>query len=58
MMISSDLAEVLGMSDRIAVMHGGTIVREFTGPEANAHDVMVAALGQQGGNGKSGSPAK
>ena len=29
MMISSDLAEVLGMSDRIAVMHGGTIVREF-----------------------------
>ncbi|HEY5742173.1 MAG TPA: sugar ABC transporter ATP-binding protein [Terrimicrobiaceae bacterium] len=58
MMISSDLAEVLGMSDRIAVMHGGTIVREFTGPEANAHDVMVAALGQQVGNEKSGSPAK
>ena len=31
MMISSNLAEVLGMSDRIAVMHGGTIVREFPG---------------------------
>ena len=55
MMISSDLTEVLGMSDRIAVMHGGTIVREFAAAEANAHDVMVAALGQ-GGNGKS-SPA-
>jgi rhamnose transport system ATP-binding protein len=58
MMISSDLAEVLGMSDRIAVMHGGTIVREFTGAEANAHDVMVAALGQAGGNGKSDTPGE
>jgi rhamnose transport system ATP-binding protein len=56
MMISSDLAEVLGMSDRIAVMHGGTIVREFTAAEANAHDVMAAALGQRestSGNGAS-----
>jgi rhamnose transport system ATP-binding protein len=58
MMISSDLTEVLGMSDRIAVMHGGTIVREFTGAEANAHDVMVAALGQAGGNGESGTPSE
>ena len=57
MMISSDLTEVLGMSDRIAVMHGGTIVREFTAAEANAHDVMVAALGPTGGNGKSSSSA-
>jgi rhamnose transport system ATP-binding protein len=57
MMISSDLTEVLGMSDRIAVMHGGTIVREFLGHEANAHDVMVAALGQAGGNGKRSSSA-
>jgi rhamnose transport system ATP-binding protein len=58
MMISSDLAEVLGMSDRIAVMQGGTVVGEFTGSEANAHDVMAAALGQTGANGKSGSLAK
>jgi rhamnose transport system ATP-binding protein len=54
MMISSDLAEVLGMSDRIAVMHGGTILREFTGAEANAHDVMVAALGQKGSSNEKG----
>ena len=26
LMISSELPEILGMSDRIAVMHGGTIV--------------------------------
>jgi rhamnose transport system ATP-binding protein len=57
MMISSDLAEVLGMSDRIAVMHGGTIVREFTGAEANAHDVMAAALGQREPSNGKGAPA-
>lgn len=47
LMISSDLPEILGMSDRIAVMHGGTIVEEFAGHEATAQDVMVAALGQK-----------
>ncbi|MDR3404025.1 MAG: sugar ABC transporter ATP-binding protein [Chthoniobacter sp.] len=46
LMISSDLPEVLGMSDRIAVMRGGTIVAEFP-PGADAHDVMAAALGQK-----------
>lgn len=48
LMISSDLPEVLGMSDRIAVMHGGTIVATFEGPTADAHGVMAAALGQAG----------
>jgi rhamnose transport system ATP-binding protein len=46
LMISSDLPEVLGMSDRILVMRGGTIVAEFPhGPVA--HEVMAAALGQK-----------
>jgi rhamnose transport system ATP-binding protein len=45
MMISSDLPEILGMSDRIAVMRGGTIVAVLPG-KSNAHDVMTAALGQ------------
>jgi ABC-type sugar transport system ATPase subunit len=47
LMISSDLPEILGMSDRIAVMRGGTIVAELPG-NADAHDVMAAALGQTG----------
>jgi rhamnose transport system ATP-binding protein len=45
LMISSDLSEILGMSDRIAVMRGGTIVAMLPG-NSSAHDVMAAALGQ------------
>jgi rhamnose transport system ATP-binding protein len=47
LMISSDLPEVLGMSDRIAVMRGGTIAAILDG-RADAHDVMAVALGQSG----------
>jgi ABC-type sugar transport system ATPase subunit len=44
-MISSDLPEILGMSDRIAVMRGGTVVANLPG-RSDAHTVMSAALGQ------------
>jgi rhamnose transport system ATP-binding protein len=44
-LISSDLPEVLGMSDRIGVMRGGRLVRTFE-RGADAHAVMAAALGQ------------
>ncbi len=45
LMISSDLPEVLGMSDRIAVLRGGTITAMLPG-KSDAHDVMASALGQ------------
>ena len=45
-MISSDLLEILGMSDRIAVMRHGTIMAIFEGKNADAHGVMAATLGQ------------
>jgi rhamnose transport system ATP-binding protein len=45
LMISSDLPEILGMSDRIAVMRGGTIAARLPG-KSEAHQVMSAALGQ------------
>jgi len=48
LLISSDLPEVLGMSDRIAVMRGGTITAILPAKSA-AHDVMAAALGQSEG---------
>ena len=46
LMISSDLPEVLGMSDRIGVMRGGELVSILPG-HADAHTVMAAALGQR-----------
>ena len=45
LMISSDLPEVLGMSDRIAVMRGGTLAGILPGG-ASAQEVMGVALGQ------------
>lgn len=45
LMISSDLSEILGMSDRIAVMRGGTIAAMFDGASSTAHDVMARAIG-------------
>jgi rhamnose transport system ATP-binding protein len=50
LMISSDLPEILGMSDRIAVMRGGTIAAMLPG-RSDAHEVMAAALGQRGNAG-------
>ena len=43
--ISSELEEVLGMSDRILVMHEGRIVREFSRENANRETVMEWATG-------------
>jgi rhamnose transport system ATP-binding protein len=48
LMISSELAEVLGMSDRIAVMSGGTIVRTFDREEATQDKILSVALGHLG----------
>jgi ABC-type sugar transport system ATPase subunit len=44
-LISSDLPEVLGMSDRIGVMRGGTLAAILPGG-STAPAVMAAALGQ------------
>jgi ABC-type sugar transport system ATPase subunit len=47
LLISSDLPEVLGMSDRIVVMRGGTIAAELP-RGASAEAAMAAALGLDG----------
>jgi ABC-type sugar transport system ATPase subunit len=44
-MISSELPEILGMSDRIMVMREGTIVKELSRGEANEETVMNYAVG-------------
>lgn len=44
-MISSELPEVLGMSDRIAVMHGGRVVGVLDRKQATQEKVLELALG-------------
>ncbi len=44
-MISSELPEVLGMSDRIAVMHEGRIVGMLDRAQATQERVLELALG-------------
>ncbi len=43
-LISSDLPEVLGLSDRLLVMAGGTVVEHFERDAMNAEAVMAAAV--------------
>ncbi len=45
LMISSELPEILGMSDRILVMSGGRIAGEFSAREATQEKLLAAALG-------------
>jgi ribose transport system ATP-binding protein len=45
LMISSELPEILGMSDRILVMHAGRIAGEFAAGEATQEKLLAAALG-------------
>jgi ribose transport system ATP-binding protein len=45
LMISSELPEVLGMSDRVLVMHEGRITGEFTREQATQESIMHAATG-------------
>jgi D-xylose transport system ATP-binding protein len=45
-MVSSELPEVMGMSDRILVMHEGTITGEFRWADATREMIMHAATGR------------
>lgn len=45
-LVSSEMPEVLGMSDRILVMHEGRISGEFTPEEANQEKLLACAVGK------------
>jgi rhamnose transport system ATP-binding protein len=51
LMISSELPEVLAMSDRIAVMHGGAIAGILTRDEATPQKVLALALAHEARDG-------
>ncbi|MDR1248739.1 MAG: sugar ABC transporter ATP-binding protein [Treponema sp.] len=44
-MISSEMDECMGMSDRIVVMHEGKVTAEFTAEEATQEKILYAASG-------------
>ena len=50
-LISSDLPEVLAMSDRIVVLHEGRVTAEISRDEATEERVMFAATGTQASDG-------
>ncbi|UQY44085.1 ribose ABC transporter ATP-binding protein RbsA [Mixta hanseatica] len=46
-LVSSEMPEVLGMSDRILVMHEGRLSGEFSTEQATQEVLMAAAVGKQ-----------
>lgn len=44
-LVSSELPEILGMSDRVIVMHEGVVTKEFSRADANSDSVIKAATG-------------
>jgi ribose transport system ATP-binding protein len=49
LMVSSDMPEVLTVSDRILVMRKGRLVGEFSAAEATEHKIIQCALGEFNG---------
>lgn len=47
LMVSSELPEVLGMADRVLVMHEGELVADIPRGDATEESVMFAATGQK-----------
>lgn len=45
LMVSSEMPEILGMSDRVLVMHEGRLTGEFSRAEATQERIMQAATG-------------
>jgi ribose transport system ATP-binding protein len=45
-MISSDMEEVIGVSDRVAVMHEGTVSGVLERDQLSEYNVLRLAMGQ------------
>jgi D-xylose transport system ATP-binding protein len=47
LLVSSELPELIGMSDRIVILHEGRIGGEFDRDEATPEKLLAAAMGQR-----------
>ena len=52
MMISSDMEEVLGVSDKIAVMHEGRVSGELERAQFSEENILLLAIGKHVGEGE------
>jgi ribose transport system ATP-binding protein len=52
MMISSDMEEVIGVSDRIAVMHEGRVSGELERAQFSEENILLLAIGKHVGEGE------
>jgi D-xylose transport system ATP-binding protein len=50
LLVSGDLPELLGLSDRILMLHAGTVAGTHAGRDATAQTLLQAALGLPGGS--------
>jgi len=48
LLVTSEMSELLAMSDRILVMHRGTLTAELSRQEATADAILEAAMGMRG----------
>lgn len=46
LLVSSELPELIGLSDRILILHEGRVGGEFTGADATPEKLLSAAMGQ------------
>jgi rhamnose transport system ATP-binding protein len=47
LLISSELPEILGMSDSVAIMRGGTVVGRINRADATQERILALALGHK-----------
>lgn len=58
LMVSSDLPEVLGLSDRVLVMREGRVVGEFDARDTNEEEIIACASGLRLNGSARGGPAR
>jgi len=47
-MVSSDLPELIAMSDRVLIMKGGALVGEVSGADINEESILKISIGKAG----------